>query len=375
MAKFDRYLLSQLMVIFGLSSLVLVLVYWINRAVRLFDQIIASGESAAVFLELSVLTLPNVIKLVLPVSAFTAAVYVTNRLSSESELVVVQSTGYSPWRLARPVLLFGLLVAIFASVLAHVLVPASLAQLSKRQAEIAENVTARLLTEGRFLHPSDGVTFYIARISPQGELKNVFLSDARRDVRRVTYTAASALLIRGDNSPKLLMFDGMAQTFDEMTGRLTVTRFDEFAFDISALLDVPQAGPKTIRERYTSELLSPTSELLKETRSRPAQALLEGHTRITQTFLCVVAPLLGFATLLVGGFSRFGIWRQIIGAIVILVILATFDTSLHDVALDDPGNWRVLYLPTLLAGLMIFGLLWLSANPHAMRRRPSRGAT
>jgi lipopolysaccharide export system permease protein len=45
-ARFDRYMLSQLMVSFGLFALVLVLVYWINRAVRLFDQIIASGESA-----------------------------------------------------------------------------------------------------------------------------------------------------------------------------------------------------------------------------------------------------------------------------------------------------------------------------------------
>ena len=72
MARFDRYMLSQLMVLFGLFALVLVLVHWINRAVRLFDQIIASGESATVFLELSLLTLPGVIKLVVPVAAFAA---------------------------------------------------------------------------------------------------------------------------------------------------------------------------------------------------------------------------------------------------------------------------------------------------------------
>jgi lipopolysaccharide export system permease protein len=95
-ARFDRYVLSQLMVAFGLFALVLVLVYWINRAVRLFDQIIASGESATVFLELSLLTLPNVIKLVLPVAAFAATVYVTNRLSNESELVVVQAPASAP---------------------------------------------------------------------------------------------------------------------------------------------------------------------------------------------------------------------------------------------------------------------------------------
>ncbi len=367
-------MLSQLAAVFGLAALVLVMVYWINRAVRLFDQIIASGESAGVFLELSVLTLPNVIKLVLPVAAFASAVYVTNRLSSESELVIVQSTGFSPWRLSRPVLTYGIGVAIFASLLAHVLVPASLARLADRQADIAENVTARLLTDGQFLHPSDGVTFYIGSITPEGELKNVFLSDARREDRRLTYTAERALLVRDDGGPKLLMFEGMAQALDMETGRLAVTRFSDFAFDIAALLSVPKAGRRTLSELYTSELIRPSEDVLARARATPASAMIEAHSRITQSLLCIVAPLLGFATLIVGGFSRFGIWRQIVGAIAILVILQTLDTALADVALKSPSNWPVLYVPTLVALMTIAGLLTVAANPHLVRRRPRRPA-
>ena len=117
MAKFDRYLLSQLMVFFGFFALVLVMVYWVNQAVRLFEFLIADGQSAAVFLEFTALTLPNVIRAVLPIAAFVASVYTTNRLSSESELVVVQSMGFSGFRLARPVLAFGIIVAILTSVL------------------------------------------------------------------------------------------------------------------------------------------------------------------------------------------------------------------------------------------------------------------
>jgi len=95
-ARFDRYMLSQLVVMFGFFSLVLVLVYWINRAVVLFDRLIADGQSASVFLEFTALSLPGVIRIALPLSAFAAAVYVTNRMTTESELVVVQATGYSP---------------------------------------------------------------------------------------------------------------------------------------------------------------------------------------------------------------------------------------------------------------------------------------
>ena len=52
------------------------------------------------FLEFTALALPNVIRLVLPLSAFAATIYVTNRLSAESELTVMQATGFGPggWR-------------------------------------------------------------------------------------------------------------------------------------------------------------------------------------------------------------------------------------------------------------------------------------
>ncbi len=111
MTRFDHYMLAQLMKVFGFFALVLVLVYWINRAVLLFDQLIADGQSAAVFVEFTLLSLPNVIRLVLPMAAVAAAIYVTNRLSQDSELVAMQATGYGPFRLARPVLYFGVIVA------------------------------------------------------------------------------------------------------------------------------------------------------------------------------------------------------------------------------------------------------------------------
>ena len=371
-SRFDRYILSQLLVTFGVFSLVLVLVYWINRAVRLFDQIISSGESFGVFLELSALTLPNVIKLVIPVSAFAASVYVTNRLSNESELVIVQSTGYSPWRLARPVLVFGVMVALFASVLAHVLVPASLARLSDRQTEIAENVTARLLVEGRFLHPSEGITFYISRITKEGELIDVFLSNVRAPERRVAYTAERALLIRGETSPKLLMFDGMVQRLESETGRLSVTHYDQLTLDIGTLLDTPQPGQRRLAEWTTRDLLAAGPERTAAAGTTRALTLFEAHSRITQSLLCVTAPLLGFAALLIGGFSRFGLWRRIFGAVALLVVLQTLNTALTDVALSRLENWPLYYFSTGAAALVVLVLFWLAAHPAALtlhRRR------
>ncbi len=249
MSRFDRYLLSQLMVLFGFFSLVLVAVYWVNRAVRLFDQLISDGQSAWVFLEFTALSLPYVIRLALPVAAFVATVYVTNRLSGESELVVMQATGFSPFRMARPVLLYGAIVAVLLGILLHVLVPASRTALAARTGEIARNVTAGLLVEGAFLHPGNGITFYVREITELGELRDIFLSDASTPGNRTTYTAERAFLVRGDAGPKLVMFEGMAQTLVTANQRLFVTRFADFTYDIGALI-APATRPGATCESF-----------------------------------------------------------------------------------------------------------------------------
>ncbi|KAF0674932.1 Permease Yjg/PYjgQ [Profundibacterium mesophilum KAUST100406-0324] len=374
MTRFDRYLLSQLMMLFGFFSLVLILVYWVNQAVSLFDQIIANGHSAGVFLEFSALTLPNVIRVVLPVSGFAAAVYVTNRLSQDSEMVVAQAAGMSPARLARPVLAFGAIVALLVFVLTHVLGPASSRILAERTAELAEDVTAGLLSEGVFLHPGEGVTFYIGEISETSELREVFLSDTRNPDRRSTYTAERALLLRSEAGPKLVMFDGMVQSLRRDNGQLSVTRFDDFAFDIAALLELPQLGPRSVRQVSTAELLRAGPALSEETGQTVARLRLEGHERFAQGLVAAGTPLVGFALLLVGGFSRFGVWRQVLGAVICLIAVEMTDNVLARLASADAALWPLAYGAGMLAFAIGAAALWLSARPRGRSVQRRMGA-
>ena len=367
--RFDRYILAQLVMLFGFFALVLVLVYWVNRAVILFDQLIANGQSAVVFLEFTALSLPNVIRVVLPIAAFAGSVYVTNRLMSESELVVVQATGFSPWRLMRPVLAFGVIVFLMSSILAHLLVPISQARLSDRSAEIAENMTARLLSEGRFLHPADGVTFYIREISSLGALQNAFLSDARTPGRSITYTAREALLVRGENSPSLVMIDGMAQSFDEGSRRLSVTRFQDFAFDLDGLVDNVASGRRNASELPTTMLLNADQTALELTGSSRNSLIAEAHERFSDALNGLIAPLIGFAALMVGGYSRFGVWRQIIGAIVALILVQMVTQAGQGAVRNDALRWPLAYAGPLFGLGIGLLLLLISARPALFRRR------
>ncbi|RWR29783.1 LPS export ABC transporter permease LptF [Sinirhodobacter populi] len=372
MKQLDRYLFSRLMALFGFFALVLVSVYWVNRAVSLFDKLIGDGQTAWVVLEFTLLTLPNVIRLVLPVAAFAATIYAVNRLSADSELVVMQATGASPWRLARPVAVFGLLIAALMAVLVHVLVPVSRAKLAERQAEVSENITARVLVEGSFQHPAPGITIYIRAISDRGELLDFFLSDAREPQEQTTYVAERAVLVPSASGPKLVMFDGTAQTLRNPGENLALTRFTDLTYDIGALMGARAEGHIDWDELPSQDLLFPSDEILTATGGTKPEAFRILNERVAQPLIAPVAVLLGFAALMLGSFSRFGMWRQITLAVIGLIVLQMLANTVDSAMQRNNALWPLAYLPALI-GTSVAGLvLWWAARPRRVRQHPVR---
>ncbi|MEH6830723.1 MAG: LPS export ABC transporter permease LptF [Sulfitobacter sp.] len=371
MARFDRYMLSQLLVLFGFFALVLVSIFWINRAVVLFDSLIGDGQTALVFLEFTALGLPRLIATVLPIATFAAAVYVTNRMTSDSELTVLQATGSSPWVLARPVLVFGVCVALFMATLTNFLVPLATAQLKEREQEIAQNVTARLLTEGTFLHPTKAVTFYTRIIDTDGVLRDVFLSDRRDPLMDIIYTASEAYLLRNGDATTLIMVDGLAQRMEQDGLRLATAKFADFSFDISSLVKSDVIAETKIANLTTPALLR-SWDTVQETSGRSAGAVAEElHARFAQPLFCIIAALVGFSTLLIGGFSRFGVWREIVIAFGLLIFLDGVRGTLSSEVVSNAALWPLLYLPSLI-GATIAGLMLLHAANPAWRARLKR---
>ncbi|WP_288939667.1 LPS export ABC transporter permease LptF [uncultured Roseovarius sp.] len=369
-------MLSQFMVLFGFFALVLVSIFWINKAVRMFDRLIGDGQPAWIFIEFTALTLPAVIGVVLPIAAFAGAVYVTNRLSTESELTVVQATGYSPWRLMRPVLVFGIIIAAMMSLLTHVLIPASQSQLNIRQVEISRNISAKLLTEGEFLHPSPGVTFYIREITPEGELRDVFMSDRRDRKAPVIYTSKRAYLVREGGGTKLVMVDGLSQNLQRDGNRLFTTNFDDFSYDISRIIIGDRLNLDSVIYAQTYDLLVHPDAVAERTGASPGELAFELHNRFAQPLMCIMAAVIGFATLMVGAYSRFGVWRQIVVAFFLLVGLKLVEGAVSGTVMANAAAWPLMYLPALIGAVLTVGMLYASARPgmirNLLRSRSSR---
>ncbi|HGG63583.1 MAG TPA: LptF/LptG family permease, partial [Rhodobacteraceae bacterium] len=215
----------------------------------------------------------------------------------------------------------------------------------------------------------DGITFYIREITPQGELKDVFMSDSRDPGNQVIYTAKNAFLVHEDSGPKLVMFDGMAQTLTPDNNRLFTTSFSDFSYDIGALVNDVKTSDRRLVSISTPELIFSTKAVSEETGFAPAILLYIGHDRIAQPLLAIVAALIGFSTLLVGNFNRFGLIRQIMVAILLLVLIRVLDSVMTEYARRDAHYWWLLYMPVFAGFILSAFLLWLSERPGWLKRK------
>jgi len=367
MARFDRYMLWQLLVAFGFFALVMVGVFWVSRSVSLFDKLIRGGQPVVVFLEFTALTLPTLIRSVAPIAAFVATLYTVNRMSRESEITVMIATGSSPWRLARPVIWFGLCVAVMMSMLTWVLRPLSIQQLELREAEVAQDITAQLLSPGEFLHPLGGVTFYIRDIDDAGTLRDVFISDRRDPETTVTFTASEAYIARTGAGVSLVMVDGLSLQQGNATNRLGTTRFQDLTYDVSPLMQSVDQRARSIRAVPTLEMLLQPS-VLEDEGFGAGEIAAELHERISLPLICVAVALVAFATLMLGSFSRFGLWPQLLGAFALLIGLEALRSFILPIIAATPTLWPLAYAPVAVGVIISVVFLRIAGRPMFTQR-------
>ena len=369
MNKLDRYIFQQVLYSFVFFLSIFTLIFWINRTIRLFDRLITDGHSSTVLLEFAVLSLPSITSIVFPLACFASVVFVTNRLINEAEMTVLQSSGLSPFRLLKPYLIFGILSMVSLGFFTTLIMPFTTKSLYEKQMELDSSVSAKLLKEGRFIHPIKGVTFYIKEIEEDGTLLNVFFHDRRSKEEFLTYTATRAFLAKDENKTALYMENGLIQTFDTSRRALSTTEFKSVSIDLSDAMEKRNSNVVYLSHVPTWMLVKNIQKVRELTNGSKASTNLELHTRFHTPIFCFVAAILGFSSLLVRTHGRFGLSKQITLAIFVIVLMKIIESYTIKLSLTNFTFWPLLYLPSLLGFISSILFLTVANSQHRLKFR------
>ncbi len=108
--RLSLYVLGQLIGPTVLFAFLLTAVIWLTQSLRLLDLVINRGQSAPTFVYLTILILPGLLVIILPIAYFAGTLFALSKLNSDSELVVMSSAGFSRAQLAIPVFIAAALI-------------------------------------------------------------------------------------------------------------------------------------------------------------------------------------------------------------------------------------------------------------------------
>lgn len=324
MRLIDRYLMRQLLGPVALATLALTSVALLSQSLAGLDLIVNQRQSALVFLKVTLLYMPQLINLILPVAVFVAALVALNRLHTEQEIVVCFAGGMSRWRVISPAMRLACTIALLALLMNLFVQPAAFRELRQELFDVRTDLAATLVREGEFTEPAPGLTVYAQSVDGQGNLRNLFIHQVKADGATTTYTAEKGRVGRAQGRPVLFMTNGSNQEFSSR-GVLNYLTFEEYIFDLSPMATSDELIHYKPSDRWLHELFFPDLQQDWERRNR-LDLLAEGHARIASPLYNIAFMALALNAIIGGGFSRLGYGRRIatMGAVAAGVRLVGF---------------------------------------------------
>ncbi len=365
MPVLQRYFWKQvlwplLLALSALSALAL-----LTQSLQTLDLIVENRQSAFTFFYITILSLPQLIGIIMPLAVFMATLYALNRLNMDSELVVAKASGFSPWQISTPVVRLGVYAMIAHLIINLLLQPLSFREMRSEILKVRTDIASQMVQAGEFVSPTKKLTVYAREIGPDGSLKDVLIHDGRDDNGAITHTAKSGYVQRTDVSASLVLQDGAVQQILE-DGSLDVIAFEDYILDLSDVMAVNNVLRLKASDRFLHELLRPDPrEYIRPKHRREFKA--EGHARLSAPLYNVALALLALCYMVRGEHLRLGYGRRIATCAVMGFAIRLGGFSVTSAAESNPALNLIQYV--LPVSVILFCLLYL------MRKKRMRKLT
>ena len=357
MTGLTRYILRHLIIGTVIVTAVLVYILWLTQSLGFIELIINKGLTVMTWLELTLLLLPNVVVIILPIALFLVVLFVYNKMAVDRELIVAQAAGISRWGLAVPAVIAAGLATLSAYALTLHYGPQSVRSFKELQWDVRSDVSQVLLREGTFNQVSKGLTVYVRERSVDGKLLGILVHDKRDRVKSLTLMAESAAVIPGPNGPRVMMNNGSRQEVTRGGGDLSLLYFDRYAVDLGLLESTDESRFTDNRERTTTELFTLTEGDGFSART-VRRMRVEGHQRFANPLFNLALTAVALAFILTGTFDRHGQIKRISMAVACVIVIEAAGLGAASVAAKNLLLIPLVYV--VVAAPLATGLLALA---------------
>jgi lipopolysaccharide export system permease protein len=348
MGSIDKYIFRTTLASFALVLVSLTGVIWITQALRGIDLMTSQGQTIVTFLGITSLVIPALVLVIAPIALMIAISHTLNKLATDSEVIVMNAAGFSPFRLFVPFFYATCVVAAGVAFIAAYLAPDGMRRIKQWDAEITADILTNILQPGRFAQLDKDLTVRIRERQPGGVLAGIFVDDRRDPKERVTIIADHGTILKNENGSYLVLEDGNLERFEAGKRDPVLVAFGRYAFDMSKFSNSGRDVTLGIRERYLWELMKPAAD-------DPVYQQLSGQFRaeLHDRFLAPLYPF-AFSVLAFAFLGTPRTTRQSRGFAIGCAVFAVFGLRMAGFAcsvmtVKNPAAAAVQYLMLVLA--------------------------
>jgi lipopolysaccharide export system permease protein len=362
MGSIGRYMFRATMGAFLIALVSLTVVIWFTQAMREFDLITSQRQTLLVFVGITGLIIPLLVMMIAPIALVMASAHVINKLSSDSEIIVMNAAGISPWLLLRPFIVAAVVVSILLSVIAAYISPRSLRALRDWSAQVRADILTNIVQPGRFTTVGGNLTFHIADRRQNGLLVGIFVDDRRDPKEHSTYLAEQGEIVKNDSGSFLVFQGGSIQRLEAGQRDPRIVMFDRYAFDLSQFTGGTQNVVYTVREKYLWDLIWPKADDPLYV-AQPDQYLSELHDRLSTPLYPIAFVIVAFAFLGPPQTTRQSRSLALMGMIATVAVLRLVGFVSVIIGVHVPSMLAVQYIALFAA---IGGGLWQIGRGRAI---------
>lgn len=351
-----RYIFATTFSAFAIVLFSLTSVIWITQALRDIDLMTSRGQTVLVFLGITGLIIPMLVMVIAPIALMIAVMHAIGRLSNDSELIVMNAAGMSPWVLFRPFLYMAVMVSVVMTVIGSWLGPLGLQTLNDWANDVRADLVTNIVQPGRFNGFERGLTFHVRERLPNGVLQGVFVDDRRNPRERATFLAEQGTLVKDERGTFLVLETGSVQRLEgpSQSGKQkdpAIVKFERYALDLAQASTSQPTQRNSARDRYIWELINhdPAQSKLLE-----GQVRAELHDRIFAPIYPIVFTIITFAYLGPPRTTRQGRAMSVAGAAIAISVIRLLGFVVIVLCVRYPFVLAFHY--ALLAAATVFGL-------------------
>lgn len=302
----DRYILKQVIEMFLMGVFVFTtIIFASDTFITLIKQIAKFGIPFKVAIIIILLNLPSIIVMTIPMGVLLSTVMTLNRLSLSSEITVMRACGIGLNRIAKPIFVFSIVMALSSFFINETIVPV----MTKQSKDLA------LWALGQKNIPDGKENFVFKEISDNGVLKRLFYvgSCEKKTLYNVTVldnskdgTIQVLQARQGKTSPEGWVFQrGAAYTIDSDGQVLNTTLFDssvvKFGLDLSKEMNKNVAKEMNfvrlckhiLAFNVEDELAKSPDKPIEEIQKQKREYIVELFDKIALPITTIVFVLLG----------------------------------------------------------------------------------